>query len=272
MRLALVLTALLLLASPEPARAGDDGGIAWFRETVAIDGAAIFAFLDTDVEVRGNDIDLESDLDLNDFAVLPSAGLLWRFTRNKRHRLELGYFSILRSATVNVQRDITLPDGSVVPVGARAETDLDLHITTLTYGYSFLHRPSLETGLFLGLDFIVADSKIRGTIAGPGNVVSDDLLGEHFDVPFPTAGLYLNWAFLDRLALFTRVQYFGLKVNDIEGELFRGGLMLEHRTAKHLHLFAGYEALGALVDLGSKSVGDLSLVYHGPRAGLRILF
>jgi hypothetical protein len=36
--------------------------------------------------------------------------------------------------------------------------------------------------------------------------------------------------------------------------------------------FAGYEALGAQVDLDSKSIQDLSLVYHAPRLGLRILF
>jgi hypothetical protein len=268
----LALVLVLVLGFASTARAGDDEGIPWFRETVALDGAAIFAFLDTDVEIRGTDIDLESDLDLNDFAVLPSAGLRWRFSDNKKHRIEAGYFSILRSAAVTVQREITLPDGSTIPIGARAETDLDLHVASLTYGYSFLHRPTLELGIILGLDFIVADSEVRGSLSGPSNVLSDDLLGEHFDVPFPTAGLYFDWAFLERLALLSRFQYFGVKVGGISGELFRGGFQLEHRTTKHLHLFAGYEALGANIDLNSKSVGDLSLVYHGPRAGVRILF
>jgi hypothetical protein len=272
LRSPLALLALALCAS-QAAGASDDGA-PWFQETIAFKGAAIFAFIDSEVTYNGRDFDLEDDFDLDDFSVLPSLDLRWRFTRNKKHRFEAGYFSILRSDKRVLQFDLELPDDNVIPIGARLETDLDVHIATLTYGYSFLHREHLEFGLFAGLDFIVAESKVSGTCT-IGNIpveCDDDLIDENFNVPFPTAGLYLDWAFAEKLGLMTRFQYFGVKFEGIHGQLFRGKVRLQHRTFRHVDLFLGYDVLGANVDFDSSSFEWLGLVYHGPTLGLVLKF
>jgi hypothetical protein len=69
-RLPLALLALALLC-PQAAGASDAGD-PWFQETVAFQGAAIFAFIDSDIEYKGRDFDLEDDFDLDEFSVLPS--------------------------------------------------------------------------------------------------------------------------------------------------------------------------------------------------------
>ncbi len=269
MRIA-ALSASVLLTVPAGA---DDDVIPWFHETISLKGGAIFAFLDTDVEVSGRHFDVESDFDLDEFEVMPSLEARWRFTRNRRHRLELGYFAVLRSATVTTPFAIDLPDGPSIPAGARTKTTFDVHIATLTYGYSILHDERKELGIFLGLDFIVADAELEGSLSTPGGVViiEDDLIDENFDVPFPTAGVYFNWAFTKKLALLTRFQYFGLKFQGVTGELYRGNFRVQHQTFKHLDLYVGYDVLGASVDFDG-SFENLSLVYHGPTAGIDIRF
>jgi hypothetical protein len=273
LRSPLALLALALLASQ--AAGASDGGAPWFQETIAFKGAAIFAFIDSDIKYKGQEIDLEDDLDLDDFSVLPSLDLRWRFTRNKKHRLEASYFSILRSDSRTLDFDLELPgEDETIPVGARLDTDLNVHIATLTYGYSFLHRERMEFGFFAGLDFIVADAKVSGTCQ-IGNVpfeCDDDLIEEGFNIPFPTAGLYFDWAFAEKLALMTRFQYFGLKFEGIHGQLFRGKVRLQHRTFRHVDLFVGYDVLGANVDFDSSSFEWLGLVYHGPMLGLVLRF
>jgi hypothetical protein len=271
-RLPLGLLALALLC-PQAAGASD-AGAPWFQETVAFQGAAIFAFIDSDIEYKGRDFDLEDDFDLDEFSVLPSLNLRWRFTGNRKHRLEAGYFSILRTDSRILDFNLELPDGTPIDIGASFETDLDLHVATLTYGYSILHAERMEFGLFAGLDFIVAEAKVSGTCTINNTPVKcdDDLIAENFNIPFPTAGLYFDWAFSDRLALMNRFQYFGLKFEGIHGRLFRGKVRLQHRTFRNAHLFVGYDVLGANVDFDSSSFEWLGLVYHGPTVGLVLRF
>ena len=54
---------------------------------VAFKGAATFAFIDSDIKYKGQEIDLEDDLGLDEFSVLPSLDLRWRFTRFGRQFL-----------------------------------------------------------------------------------------------------------------------------------------------------------------------------------------
>ena len=272
LRPALALLALALLSSQ--AAGASDADAPWFHETLALKGGAIFAFIDSDIEYKGQEIDLEDDLDLEDFSVLPALDLRWRFTRNKKHRLEAGYFAILRSDSRKLEFNIELPDdGGTIPIGARLDTDFDVHVASLTYGYSFLHDERKEFGIFGGLDFIVADAKVTGRywIGDVPQELDDDLIEENFNIPFPTAGLYFDWAFSDRLALLSRFQYFGIKFEGIEGQLFRGKIRLQHRTFRNVHLFAGYDVVGANVDFDS-SFEWLGLVYHGPTLGLVLSF
>ena len=273
LRLPLALFAVALLCS-QPAGASD-AGAPWFQETIAFKGAAIFAFIDSDIEYKGREFDLEDDFDLDDFSVLPSLDLRWRFTRNRKHRLEAGYFSILRSDSRTLEFDLELPgEDETIPVGAKLDTDFDVHIATLTYGYSILHRERVELGLFAGLDFIVTEAKVTGRwrIGDTEFKADDDLIQENFNVPFPTAGVYFDWAFAERLALMTRFQYFGIKFEGIHGQLFRGKVRLQHRTFRHLNLYAGYDVVGANVDFDSSSFSWVGLVYHGPTLGFVLRF
>jgi hypothetical protein len=272
LRSALAAFALALL--PAQTAGASDDGTPWFEETVAFKGAAIFAFIDSDIKYDGRRLDLEDDLDLDDFSALPSLDLRWRFTRNRKHRLEAGYFSILRTDSRTLDFDLELPNDTVIPIGVRTETDFNVHIATLTYGYSILHRERVELGLFAGLDFIVAEAKVDGkcTIGNLPLDCDDDLIEENFNVPFPTAGLYLDWAFAEKFGLMTRFQYFGVKFEGIHGQLFRGKVRLQHRTFRHVDLFLGYDVLGANVDFDSSSFEWLGLVYHGPTLGLVLKF
>jgi len=83
-----------------------------------------------------------------------------------------------------------------IPLNARVRTQIDLHVVWLTYGYFLVHDERKELGLNAGLDFVIVDVEVKGHFGAARirRTVESGLVGENFDIPFPTVGLYFNWA------------------------------------------------------------------------------
>ncbi len=58
----------------------------------------------------GVSIDAEQALNLHANNTVFRADALWRFTNNKRHRLDFTWFSLKRDATRRIGQDITIED------------------------------------------------------------------------------------------------------------------------------------------------------------------
>ncbi|MDH3519197.1 MAG: hypothetical protein OEM49_01975 [Myxococcales bacterium] len=124
----------------------------------------------------------------------------------------------MRSGTGSLTFDLDLPEGTI-PIGVTTETDLDIHISTLDHGDSLIHDEKKELGIFLGLDLIALDATIEGRLAAAPKV-KGDIADASVGTPFPTAGVFFNWAFGERLALWTRFQSFGLSVGEVLDRYF----------------------------------------------------
>ena len=246
----------------------------WFQETIDIKLGAVFTFHDTDFEVtepggRTVSVDFEDDLNVDSFSVEPNLEFRWRFTENKKHRLMLSYFGIIRDGTQNIGFELDLGGGVVIPVNAETKTEFNFHIVDVSYGYSLLLDEKKELGLFAGFDFIVVDLDFKASVGG---IDTGGRFADNFKFPFPTAGAYFDWAFTERLALQTKFQAFGLSVGDISGAILRGNLRLQHNTFEHVGFYAGYEFLGMVATFDLDSLSDLRNFSHGPTVGLAIRF
>lgn len=259
--------ALVGISAPEALAAGPERR-PWFHDTVEIGAAAVFSFVDTDIRIPP-DLDLESDLNLDSFVVEPTAGVLWRFTENKRHRFQLDYFSVLRSGSETLDVPIDLPGLPPLDAGVRTKTDFDLHVLSLTYGYAFLQDERKELGIFGGLDFVFADTSIEAQVRG--EPVKGSLVDDSFTTPFPTVGAFWSWAFAERFAFRSRFQVFGLEVGDVSGALFKGTFGIQHDTFEHVNFTLGYELLGATANIDGR-LDDFSFFSHGPALGVVLRF
>ena len=115
----------------------------WFQETIDIKLGAVFAFHNTDLEVtesggRKVDVDFENDLNVDSFTVEPNLEFRWRFTKNKKHRLMIGYFGFFRDGTENIGFELPLGGGVVIPVSTETKTEFNFNILDVSYGYSLL--------------------------------------------------------------------------------------------------------------------------------------
>ena len=79
----------------------------------------------------------------------------------KRNRLWLDYFTLDRSGDTIVQQPIVFRDVVLQP-GEPLQSELDLRILSLTYGYSFWHSEKLELAATLGVSSveITAQAKV----------------------------------------------------------------------------------------------------------------
>jgi len=259
-------------AHPRSAAAEDASPnvLPWHQETWSLDVGVTGYFHDTRLRVDllsggSKTLDFEHDLGMDRFAASPNLAAQWRFTDNKRHKLRVGYLGIFRDGDRDLTFGLDLGRLGTFPVGVRADTNLDLNLVDITYGYSLCLTERLELGLFLGLDLIWLDFNARATVNGLPRRL--DLADTEFGIPFPTAGLEVSWAFTERLGFVTRLQYFGVQLDEISGSLFRGTFRMQHNTFTNVSFYVGYDLLGLSASVDLDNTGRLRNFSHGPTLG-----
>jgi len=202
----------------------------WMTETFTVRTGLTFATVDSDVIASDQPIDLERDIGLDSTKIVPSVDIRWRWSDNQRHRLEASYFSLSRSGSQKVNFAQVLVPSAPTGVETSLATDFDINIASLTYGYSWLHDARKELGIMAGLDFIVIDAESTATITGlPGNqTFRNELVEESFHAPFPTAGAYFNYRLPGGFILNSRLQYFDMAFDSLEGEILRGHARIQY--------------------------------------------
>jgi hypothetical protein len=124
-------------------------------------GANVGVFLaavDSNIRIGsgiGIDIDVEEALDLESTNTVFRADALWRFTENRRHRLDLIWFAFRRDGNRRILNDIPIEDddGNVItiPTGTTVDTFFDLDVYQLNYSYSFFQDERIDLAAGIGV-------------------------------------------------------------------------------------------------------------------------
>ena len=193
----------------------------------------------------GVDIDVEEALDLDVNNAAFRADAFWRFTENRRHRLDFTWFSINRDGEKTLSDDITIEvDGEEVTIleGSKIESYFDFDIYELAYSYSFLQDERIDLSVGAGLYIMPMDFglKAAGLVNEEGNA--------RFTAPLPVLGLRMDIALTPKW--FVRC---GSQVFYVEYENFRGSLMefrgaIEYNPWEHVGFGLGFDTLGVRLD------------------------
>jgi len=168
------------------------------------------------VDVLGREIDLSEDIGLPDTETLLSAKLDWAFA--ERHSIEIGYWSLERSGSRSIRRDIEIGD-YVFPVGAEAELEFDTTTIGAAYTYWFLRRETLGVGGTFGLVYLGLDTRASASVelGGQGGSVSRDASAST-DLPVPMIGLAVKGSPWHRLVLYGKASILpSVTVGDYSG-------------------------------------------------------
>jgi hypothetical protein len=116
--------------------------------------------VDSSTGTVGTDINAENQFGLKKTDIEPKFQAMVRV--NDRNRLWFDYFMLDRSGDTTVTVPIVFRD-SVLQVGNPLQSQLNLRMLGITYGYSFWHSEKLEFAATLGINSveIASNAKVR---------------------------------------------------------------------------------------------------------------
>ena len=232
-------------------------------------GLGVF-FTDRDSHTRidgetgsGSDVDLESDLGLDKSDSVFRVDAYWRFA--EKHRFDFSAFDLSRSASRQIDRDITWND-TTYPVNTQLDTELDLSIYKVAYTWMFLKRERSFLGATIGL-YVADIGASLSTTAGGSRESSD------FTAPLPVVGLRGEYRFADRWSLRGSGEIFAIEYGDFDGSLYDVFVGLDFSVSESIAVGVGLNSVK--LDVGvSKSgfEGDVDWQYDGAMAYLKFDF
>ena len=247
-----------LLVSTAPAFAQVDHGPGGHeRASVAV--GAFVTNRDTHVRLdsasgAGTDINMEDELGFDPSITV--ARLDGHFWFNERHRFDVTYFDLNRSAEHRIDRTIKFGD-TTYAINTTISAEQQFQIFKLDYTYAILVPDRGFLGVTGGLYVSQSTYQLR---AGAASNESQDLTA-----PLPVLGLRGDFAFTDRITLGGAWEWFGFESDSVDGRLVDFYVGADYRITKRFSTGLAYNrvttSLGARKDHGFE--GRLSWTYDG---------
>jgi hypothetical protein len=224
----------------------------------------------------GVDIDVEKALDLNSTNTVFRADALWRFTQNRRHRIDFTWFSFKRDGNRQIIEDIIIEDDDgntiTIPSGTSVEAFFDLDIYELAYSYSFFQDDRIDLAAGIGIYVMPIDFGIK--VSG----LLDEDEEENFTAPLPVFSLRMDVALNPRWFIRTGAQVFYVEIDNFNGSIMEFRTALEYNPWKHVGIGLGFDTLGIRLESenedwpGIDLKGKVEFNYAGLQLYLRLFF
>jgi hypothetical protein len=248
-------------------------------ETFGVNLGVFVSATDTSFRIGsgiGLSIDAEEALNLDATNTVFRADALWRFTENKRHRLDLTWFSLSRDATRQIGQDITFEDKDGNPItinaGSTVESNFDFDIYELAYSYSFFQDERIDLAAGIGFFIMPLDFGLRSS-----GVVDEDGSAS-FTAPLPVFGLRMDVALTPKWFLRTGSQVFYLEYDNFTGSVLEFKVAVEYNPWKHVGMGLGFDALKVSLEADGEDYpsidfkGNVDFAYTGIQLYLRYFF
>jgi hypothetical protein len=184
-----------------------------------------------------------------------------------RNRLWFNYFTLDRDGSTVVQEPLSFR-GVVLQPGEPLQSELDLRVLSITYGYSFWRSEKLELAATLGISSLQIDAQAKVATEEVHVNETETAAG-----PFPTPGIAATWSIAKHFYLDGRVQYLNLHINNLDGSLGMGEIDAVYRFHPNVAFALGYSEVKAHVDSTKPSDSGLfDFNSKGPQLFVRVSF
>lgn len=233
-----------------------------FRAEVSLLGAAFDTKirLDPTPTVQGTTIAAEDELALDDsqFLILGELTLL----PGDHHLVRLNGLSARRSAQAQLERGVVFED-DVYLRGETVDSELNLTLFGLTYGYRFIASERAELAASFGIQ--VAEVEANAVVRN--RVVRDPESGV---APLPLIGLEGRFDFTKSWSVEARAQYLTANVEEVDGSILDARLAIAWRLNPHLVVGLGYRSFAIEVESENESTpGFVDMSIAGPTLFMR---
>ncbi len=250
------LAAVALLAGlcAQPVLAGDEHLDHPTLDRFAITLGGFYTTLNTKARVDskidlglGDRFDFENEIGLKDSDTLFRLGLEWRI--RPRHQLNFGYFSLSRSASTTLTREIQFGDRTF-PINVDVEGEFKSEVFEFSWIWWVVLKEKLAFGVSAGgVSFLTIDARLRAANTDIGLIEQ----GASVDAPVPLVGIALRYAMPHKFVFKAGARIItAVTVDDISGETIDLNAALEHRTTEHFGFGFSFSSLQYDVDTDKK--------------------
>jgi hypothetical protein len=205
----------------------------------------------------------ENDLGLDER--LHRGRVEFMFRLRERGKVRVDYFESDRSGTRTLANDIVFGNQTFA-AGQLSSTSLDWRQFDLTYTYSFLHTPWLETGTGIGIYFL--------QVGAIGQVPARNQRQEETAAtPIPALPLDFAWRLSSRWAVTVHDAYLKATLNGFLGWYADLHEDLQYRVNPYFSLGLGHSAIRThLTRRGGSFPGVFAMSISGPEAFVRFSY
>ena len=224
----------------------------------------------------GVSVDVEKLLGMDSETSIFRLDSYWRFSDNRRHRVDFSWFSYNRSGTRTIDENITIkpPEGEdiVIPIGTKIESFYDIDIYQIVYSYSFIQDERLDIAGRFGLYIMPTSFGLSATGLVEGEV------DQKFTAPLPTLGLKLDILIAPKWYYRNGFQLFYLQYENFTGTLINFTSAIEYNPWKHVGFGLGIDALHMDLEADGEDYpgidlrGNVEFDYIGAMLYGRIIF
>jgi hypothetical protein len=265
--------------APRSAWAADEKPLPqpWEKFNVSL-GTFLFN-MDSTVRV-GSGIGLTADIEKL-LGVKPQSNVFrvdssWRFTPNRRHRLDLSWFLIRRSATKNVGQDFDIEDNNgaitTIHAGTEVTTHFNLDIIEGAYSYSFFQDDRVDLAAIAGFYVMPMNFGLSATGLGEGEGSLS------FTAPLPVIGYRMDFALTPRWFIRTGSQIFYVEYQSFVGKLTEMRGAVEYLPFKNFGFGGGIDSMRIFLEGQGKDYpnidinGSLEFQYTGIQLYAKFFF
>jgi hypothetical protein len=259
-----------LLFSIQPAWAENPGSDDTPWEKFSLNAGYFISSINTELSLGtglGVTADVEELLGLDTTNSVFRVDAFWRFTDNRRHRLDFTWFSFRRDGSTTIGKDFTIKDDAgnetTIPAGSQVNTKFDLDIYKAAYSYSFFQDDRMDLAANIGLYVMPIDIGINAS----GFINVDET--QRFTAPLPTLGMRFDFAITPKWFLRSGFDVFYLEIKEFKGTIYESHAAVEYLPWKNLGFGLGYNAFNLDIEADGEDypqidfTGKLNFRYSG---------
>lgn len=254
----LVCCALILLSAPVKAADTDPADLPWKKAYLNL--GYYFANLNSSIRLGEGNIGVGIDLNVEDALGIDSSGgsfrfdAGWRFSKNKRHKLEFGWFYFHREGSKRVEEAFDIPPelggGTIGP--GRYDTTFNFDIIKVKYEYSFLLDDRIDFNIGAGLFVMPIEIGLLVKVEGPGDVGGE--VDESITAPLPVLSAGFDIALTKKWFIRQQIDLFYLEISNYKGGIADMQLALEYLPWKNFGFGLGIDSLSVKVEADGSDV------------------
>lgn len=210
------------------------------------------------------DIDFDEELGISGGQNTFNLHFKWRFSKSNLWSLSGEYFSLSPEETVTLDEEIEW-EGVVYPVGGEAKLGYSIALYRIFFSRVISRGQKHELGAGLGIHGLNTKAFVEGNAFIDGQSAGFERQEESIFLPLPNIGASYIWAPSMKWALMARVDWFGVKIDNISGGLWNISPVVTYLFSKSVGVSASYQFINFNADIDQDDwKGSFDLTFGGP--------